>query len=678
MKSFAGSDSLFASFGEIANLARELNISMAVPEIVLVGGDDASKAQFVEQLLGVNLGKAATRPLVVQTTFVASATTARATLKRDRASASPEERVALTEVAQAVARRMCATDEPLYVSIEFNQCWNIAVIDMPALQFDAVADANALQFCQNSRRTIVGIEKADDWDKMKVADFVRQADAKNDRSLFVYTEFAKFIAASPGTRELNQWLNKAAAAASSPDKVHFVTLGDDADALYAADMELLEQMQYDLSYERCIGVSGARKSLLDTTFRQYQEFVPAVLKTLRSLRADSIQNHQRTQAQIRSMDSFKLRAVANQFVMNFLQTIERLCVGTLEGVPTINGQTSVEERAACGIDWRNADFKTISVDKKWSVNGADAKLYGGQQFERLLSEFRALIVNTSMPALSQSEVAVAAGPVRATGAAPNLAWAASELARRAVERSFLPLIDQLFDRMVFVLERQLVIAERILEAKRKAKKQQKSTSVSASGGLGLSSGGMGLGLGTGLGVASPVAAAAAADDSAVSNVNDFPFFTSAVKSFYLDVVHALAERTRSKCLDEFQCTQLIDWQGGMDEKKLPSSKKKDDAKETLKSVTALSTQLFDDIKQRLADNIVLKCHSSFLVPISEHLYGEIQGKISQLTDQDMDALFEVKVTTARLKREEVQLAAVTKRFEAMEQEFMSATEKFRK
>lgn len=40
--------------------------------------------------------------------------------------------------------------------------------------------------------------------------------------------------------------------------------------------------------------------------------------------------------------------------------------------------------------------------------------------------------------------------------------------------------------------------------------------------------------------------------------------------------------------------------------------------------------------------------------------------------------FEVKTTIARLQREEVQLAAVTKRFEAMESEFTAATDKFRR
>lgn len=116
--------------------------------------------------------------------------------------------------------------------------------------------------------------------------------------------------------------------------------------------------------------------------------------------------------------------------------------------------------------------------------------------------------------------------------------------------------------------------------------------------------------------------------------------------------------------------------GTLDEKKLPSSKKRDDARELTKSVAALATELFDSIKRRLADNVVLKCHHTFLVPIADHLYGEIQGKVSRLSDGELEALFEVEQTRAKLRRDEQELATVTKRFEKLEAEFMAAADKF--
>jgi hypothetical protein len=57
------------------------------------------------------------------------------------------------------------------------------------------------------------------------------------------------------------------------------------------------------------------------------------------------------------------------------------------------------------------------------------------------------------------------------------------------------------------------------------------------------------------------------------------------------------------------------------------------------------------IARSLADNIVLKCHNSFLVPMSEHLYGEIQQKVTRLTDVDLDTMFEVRVCAWCLQRQ---------------------------
>lgn len=44
------------------------------------------------------------------------------------------------------------------------------------------------------------------------------------------------------------------------------------------------------------------------------------------------------------MDPPKLRALASNYVMEFLQGVEKLIVGTLEGNPAINGQTLQEEK----------------------------------------------------------------------------------------------------------------------------------------------------------------------------------------------------------------------------------------------------------------------------------------------------------------------------------------------
>jgi hypothetical protein len=689
---------VFKSFGTIIALSRELNISIAVPELVLVSsGSDAQADLLLNALLGTNVVPAvlssASRSRSLAVSVLHNAALGDGALKLGLKQAGANDVAPLKNAEQAYAELEKALAAKgtgtVTLLLESSRVWSISILVPPLLAAAAADDAasnsnnaTVLALCQDTRRILLGVEKAKDWDASSLAAFVRQADAKGDRTVLLYTAFSEFVQTCAGTKELNAWLFKSGAA-SIDSKVHFATLGaaEKLDALHKSEMELLEQMQYDLHFERAVGAEGTRRQVLDLLFRKYQEFVPAVLKTLRSYKADALQNHQSTKAQIAALESYRLRAVANQHVMSFLQTIEKLCKGTLEGSPTHNGQTSAEERAEAGVLWRDAAHAVRAVDDaKWKINGADAKLYGGQQFERLLSEFRALVLNTPMPDLNAADIAVAAGPQRLGGAPSNVAWAASELVRRAVTHAFAPLIDQLLERAVFVLERQLAIAERILDQKAK---QPVSTSggpgaIGASSGLGLSdlsSGASAFGASL-FGASDPVAASPAPDAAAATNVKDFPYFTAAVKSFYLDVVYALADRARAKCLDEFRCTQMIMWNaGGIDDSKLPS-KKRDDPKELKKNVSALSQDLFDAIKKRLADNVVLKCHNSLLVPISEFLYTEIQGKISRLTDADIEAMFEVGHNREKLGREEKQLEAVAKRFEKLEGDFMSAADQF--
>ena len=53
--------------------------------------------------------------------------------------------------------------------------------------------------------------------------------------------------------------------------------------------------------------------------------------------------------QLESMDPPKLRALASNYVMEFLQGVEKLIVGTLEGNPALNGQTLAEEKTHEGV-----------------------------------------------------------------------------------------------------------------------------------------------------------------------------------------------------------------------------------------------------------------------------------------------------------------------------------------
>lgn len=101
----------------------------------------------------------------------------------------------------------------------------------------------------------------------------------------------------------------------------------------------------------------------------------------------------------------KLRAFSTQFVMQFLQNIENLIAGTLDGNPAVHGQSLEEEKSSDETgEWRDSDWHQIVFDPiEWKISHARSKLYGGQQFERLLAEFKAVVDHQTYVCLFQKQ-----------------------------------------------------------------------------------------------------------------------------------------------------------------------------------------------------------------------------------------------------------------------------------
>jgi hypothetical protein len=91
-----------------------------------------------------------------------------------------------------------------------------------------------------------------------------------------------------------------------------------------------------------------KKHVLELTWKKYQDNIPELLKRLRTFKKKSETNLEHIQAQLKSLESNTLRGNAARYAMHFLQNIEKLLTGTLEGNPSINGQALDEEKAQDG------------------------------------------------------------------------------------------------------------------------------------------------------------------------------------------------------------------------------------------------------------------------------------------------------------------------------------------
>lgn len=306
-----------------------------------------------------------------------------------------------------------------------------------------------------------------------------------------------------------------------------------------------------------------------------------------------------------------------------------------------------EEKELIG-EWSDENGDVIKLKSSKNIPYADTRIYGGQQFERLLAEFKEIAHSVFIKESTLDEIATSAGPSKLNNIS-NLAWASSDLSRIAINRLFSPLLDQLIKRATFIMERLSDIAiKMMLTAYKKNKSRQSSGQVRS-------------------------ATLRNAQNADLDfSPEEFPYYTHYVKDLYHDIVNRIAEECREKCLDEFGCTNLIYWEAGS---KVKESKKEKDL-DPKDLVNKLTEEIFNTIKTRLTRNLLLKCHNYFLVPMQSPLWGEIQSKISVITDQTLEELFEIDSTKQRLQDDEMNLQQILDKFGRQEELFQTASHGF--
>jgi predicted nucleic acid-binding protein len=656
-------EEVFMAFDKIQSFARDLNAQIPNPEVVIIGKKSNGKSSLIECFFGeqvncVNSGGVTLRPLYINVINNASYATPKLTLKRDvfLKEFDHDMEVKLGDLPHELQKRFVkASDEPVVLQYEYKNVCNMTIIDTPGLlnvEENGVSkeerDNLVLNLCKPSHRIVVSVESCADWTSMEMMNFVKKFDPELSRTIFVFSKFYSHLQTFASTREVNKFLS-----GTLPDvKTFYLTVPSegirekfsDPDSFkqkifqtYKRDLTLLEQLQYDKRYDGNLGIYAFRRYLLNLTWKTYQEAIPRILKQLRAKKVETERKIKEVEKQLSSLDSAKLRALSTNYVVSFLQTIEKLISGTSEGNPAVNGQSLEEEKNAHGDgDWVDLYNRVIRFEpEEWGVPLWEHKLYGGQQFERLLAEFSSVVRNTHITEITPDDVATATG-INKLNNIPNYAWTAADLAQHKSQDALIPLIEQLTSRAVYILKRLTDVAERIMEGRKKR----------------------------------------ADDGFSVDDIEQYPYFTYHVKDLYFKFVDSVAKACKDKCLDEFYSTRTIYWEMTENEKVLNLPQAEKSADETRKLVIEQAKNLFEMIKDRIEKNVKLKFYNFFLLPIQTELWNEIQGKITCLPDATLEQVFEVNTTKEKLKDQANALERDLAKYADQDKLFMSYSNAF--
>lgn len=386
----------------------------------------------------------------------------------------------------------------------------------------------------------------------------------------------------------------------------------------ARDLRGVEALPCD---KQLIGAPNFARCVFGYVWRVHQASAPRILAALRARRAATAARLDAVREQRERLASpalFRVRAAAH--TVEFLRHLRALVAGSACGNPALSGQTSAEERAACGGEWADAEGRPLSVRYgEWDVPNWQSKVYGGQQFERLLAEFTALCGHVTGDVISDDDVINAIGtPALGSnnggyGGYRGRAEAACALACRRAEDAFAPLIAQLCVRATYVMKRLAGISVRMSLEEKCAKKKEGEKEEGCMDGR----------------------------------------FINFVCERYAALIDEEASRCARMCADEFHSVEAVSFAMVEDAAGTEEGNGVADGVDEVEAVREMEKRAFERIRERVVRNVVLMFYGEFVVPMVEgEIWGKLQRCVSELEDEAVEGLFEGAKVRTELERKE--------------------------
>jgi hypothetical protein len=294
-----------------------------------------------------------------------------------------------------------------------------------------------IELMKVQNRTIICIEEAKEWHKMKAFDFVQKMDPRLERTLFVYTNFETFRKSFSDTQEFLKAMR--AIIDGTHGHAYFLSLLDVKDrsvhlepskyrdklhSLSATDTEALEaELKQDRSLEKHIGIHNFRRALLETTWKYYRESIAAAQNRMRQMKFKYEEEYRDWNTKLNELQTDGLRSMALTHSLQLANSFEKIFTGSIEGTlrlsrppyspcsanPLQSGQTLTEEVQETG-EWLDSEGKKLDVNyAALSLPHKDVRVNGSQQFERLLAEFKAVVEQQTLNTAAVEDAIASSG-----------------------------------------------------------------------------------------------------------------------------------------------------------------------------------------------------------------------------------------------------------------------------
>lgn len=481
---------------------RAAGASRRAAEIVVAGPVGHGKSMVVEALVGLPVLPRAPAPTrrAVEYRLVYNATAA------EPICTVAGEAVPLAALPEAVARKMDSSagggggggsgmDAPVAVRIEWREyVLEAVVIDVPGTGVGKEKDEAGRRLAVrrlvgDARRRLLWVEEAREEGPaaLAAAAALEELDPGLLRSSVVLTRFNSLLhelghgdavpalfAAYAGWALPHVFVTmpsapQRAAAAESPDGV--LALCARLDARDRADLERVSAAPAD---PRRLGVAALLRHVRELLALAFLDQVPELAASARAKENATVSPTSVAAQPAADSSSGDLmaalrdaRGAAVAYASRLTAAFDRLVDGTVDGNARVNGQTRAEELDDVGdLAWVDGQGAVLDVPAAEVLAFEDVRLYGGQQFDRLLSEFRSVARNLDIDAdeISVDQLIAASGLRRLPNGAPDFLWVACSVAALRARADLNALLHVLRQRAVHVLLRLVSTAEYMLQS----------------------------------------------------------------------------------------------------------------------------------------------------------------------------------------------------------------------
>eukprot|EP01117_Protostelium_nocturnum_P012903 TRINITY_DN4779_c0_g1_i2.p1 TRINITY_DN4779_c0_g1~~TRINITY_DN4779_c0_g1_i2.p1 ORF type:complete len:736 (+),score=227.12 TRINITY_DN4779_c0_g1_i2:69-2276(+) len=491
-RSHKSNKDLYSLYNDLQGIARDHNIPIEYPEIVVIGMQSDGKSSFVEGLLGFqfnivesNIGTR--RPLILQMINNPDRDQPRCRFRKENTSPTDldpfeEHDTPVHRLVDEIVRRTNekaghspdrVSDVPIILRVEYSNCANLTIYDTPGfrlggderLKNDIKEMVHKLIAPKN--RIIVCLEQSTvEWANSTSRPMARSIDPDFSRTILVNTKFDNRVKELRNKESANKYMTGENLPSSS--KPFFVSMPlrrdlessrfrDEIRNAFLDDYSKLLDVQFDEErFLPQLGLFRVKVHLEQLLNEKFQQGLAPTLRTLEDLCKKTSSDLEQVTTELEQLDATILKNKAMSFVQAFVSVVDSLLAGSIAGDPDKNGETLYEEKLNSSV----ADWPDFDID--FEIQNAKLKVYGGAQYARLLNEFEYAAHSREFPKTSPSEVASAMGTTK-MHAAPLLENAAANLVHMKAKAVFLPLIDIVLQRCSYLMKRLFGIAIEVIK-----------------------------------------------------------------------------------------------------------------------------------------------------------------------------------------------------------------------